>query len=176
MECDRNIKKLYQVIYDMTGKHSISPLPDSDSNKELANNFADFFINMIKVIRDQLNEYPKFEPSVNSKPILIMINKFEPMLAKDITLIIKSMVSKSCELDVIPTTLCKDILPHIIDTLVKMINFSLEQEVFAEKWKVAMVIPLLKKLGIELILNNYRPVSNLSFLSKVLEKMSLKTT
>ena len=78
--------------------------------------------------------------------------------------IIKSMVSKSCELDVVPATLLKDILPHIIDTIVKIINASLEQGVFAEKCKVAMVRPLLKKLGLELILKNYRPVSNLCFL------------
>ena len=62
-----------------------------------------------------------------------MLNKFEPVSAEDITLIIKSMVSKSCELDVIPTTLLKDILPHIIDTLVKIINASLEQGVFCRK-------------------------------------------
>ena len=150
----------------MTGKHSINPLPDSDSDKELANNFADFFINKIKVIRNQLNEYPKFDLSVNSKPISTMLNKFEPMLAEDITLIIKSMVRKSCELDVVTTTLLKDILPHIIDTLLKIINASLEQGVFAEKWKVAIGRPLLKKLGLDLILNNYRPVLNLLFCQK----------
>ena len=83
------------------------------------------------------------------------------------------MVSNLCELDVVPTTLLTDILPHIIDTLVKIINASLEQGVFAEKWKVATVRPLLKKLGLELILNNYRPVSNLCFLLKVLEKCAL---
>ena len=178
MECDRDIKKLYQVIYNMTGKHSINSLPDSDSEEELANNFAYFFINKIKIFSDQLNKYPKFDQSVNSKPIPTMLNKFKPMLAEDITLIIKliikSMVSESCELDVIPTTLLKDILPHIIDTLVKIINASLEQGVFAEKWKVAIVRPLLKKLGLELTLHNYRPVSNLSFLSNVLEKCALK--
>ena len=149
MECDRDITKFYQVIYNVTGKHSLNPLPDSDSDKELANNFADFFIK-IKVIRDQLNEHPKFNQSVNSKPIPTMLNKFEPMLAEDITLIIKSMVSKSCELDVIPTTLLNDILPHIIDTLVEISNASLEQGVFAEKWKVAIIRPLLKKMGLEL--------------------------
>ena len=42
MECDRDIKKLYQVIYNMMGKHSINPLPDLDSDKELANKFAEF--------------------------------------------------------------------------------------------------------------------------------------
>ena len=83
------------------------------------------------------------------------------------------MVSKSCELDVVPTTLLKDMLPHIINTLVKIINSYLEQGVIAEKWKVTILRPLLKKMGLELILNNYRPVSNLCFLS-VLQKCALK--
>ena len=117
-ECDRDIRKLYQVIYNMTGKHSINPLPDSDSDKELANKISYFFINKIRVIRDQLNEYPKYDLRVNAKAILLTLNKFNPMSTEDIMLILKSMDSKSCELDVVPTTLLKYILPHTIDTLV----------------------------------------------------------
>ena len=96
------------------------------------------------------------------------------MSAEDIMSIIKSMVSKLCELDIVPATLLKDILPHIIDTVVKIINTSVEQGVFAQKCKVAIVRPLLKNLGLELLLNNYRPISNLCFFSKVLEKCALK--
>ena len=132
IECDSDIKKLYQVIYKMMGICSINPLPDLDSDKELANKFTDFFIKKIKAIRDLLNKYPKYDPRVNAKPISMMLNKYEPMSAEDNVSIIKSMVSKSCELDVAPTTLLKDILPHIIDTLVKIINASLEQVLFTE--------------------------------------------
>ena len=101
MECDRDIRKLYQIIYNITGKHSISPLPDLDSNKELADKFAYFFINKIRVNRDQLNEYQKYNLRVNAKAISMMLNKFNPMSAEDIMLIIKSMASKLCELDVL---------------------------------------------------------------------------
>ena len=45
---------------------------------------------------------------------------------------------------------------------------------FAERWIVAIVRPLLKELDFELILNSYRLVSNLCFLSKVLEKCAFK--
>ena len=83
MECDRDIRKLYQIIYNMTGKHSINPLPDLDSNKELADKFAYFFINKITVIRNQLNEYQKYDPRVNAKAISMTLNKFNPMPAKD---------------------------------------------------------------------------------------------
>ena len=40
---------------------------------------------------------------------------------------------------------------------------------FVESGKLAVVRPLLKKLGLDLISPNYRPVSNLTFISKVIE-------
>ena len=51
----------------------------------------------------------------------------------------------------------------------KFINISLQHGVFARTWKVAVIKPLLKKIGINLVPQNYHPVSNLPFLSKVLE-------
>ena len=44
---------------------------------------------------------------------------------------------------------------------------------FAESWKTSIVKPLLKKVGLELIFRNYRPVSNLKFLAKVVKKCTL---
>ena len=46
-------------------------------------------------------------------------------------------------------------------------------ECFAESWKTSVVKPLLKKVGLELIFKNYRPVSNLKFLAKLVEKCML---
>ncbi|VDI39690.1 Hypothetical predicted protein, partial [Mytilus galloprovincialis] len=54
-----------------------------------------------------------------------------------------------------------------------LVNLSLSQGVFPLRWKQAVVRPLLKKAGLELIYSNYRPVSNLSFLSKLIEKCAL---
>ena len=56
-----------------------------------------------------------------------------------------------------------------------LIILSLQEGVFAESWKMAIVCSLIKKLGLELVYSNYRPVSNLLFLSKVVEKCILKT-
>ena len=79
------------------------------------------------------------------------------------------MASKSCEIDPIPTTLLKDILPSIIKPIANIINISMLFGVFPKTWKVAAIKPLLKKIGLDLIPQNYCLVSNLSFLSKVLE-------
>ena len=51
-------------------------------------------------------------------------------------------------------------------------NCSLQTGVFPTAFKTAVVKPLLKKSNLDPnVLNNYRPVSNLPFLSKILEKL-----
>ena len=52
-------------------------------------------------------------------------------------------------------------------------NVSLREGIFASNWKTAIVRPLLKNLGLQLVLSNFRPVSNLPFLAKALEKHAL---
>ena len=54
--------------------------------------------------------------------------------------------------------------------LTRIINKSIEEGIFPEIWKVGVVTPVLKK-GNPFDKNNYRPVSCLSVLSKVLEKI-----
>ena len=84
------------------------------------------------------------------------------------------MPTKSCESDVIPTSLLKETLPALAPLLVKSFNISLEHGIFASHWKVATIRPFLKKAGLDLNSSNYRLVSNLVFLSKVLEKVVLE--
>ena len=80
------------------------------------------------------------------------------------------MPTKTCENDIIPTKLLKEILPTIIPSLTKIANLSINNGVFSEKWKSATVKPLIKSQSKGTIHQNYRPVSNLTFLSKVVEK------
>jgi hypothetical protein len=55
-----------------------------------------------------------------------------------------------------------------------IVNLSLSTGTFASEWKSAIVRPLLKSQGLELIAKHYRPVSNLPFMSKVVEKSMLR--
>ena len=57
-------------------------------------------------------------------------------------------------------------LPVITTT----INKSLQNGNFPNCWKEALVLPLLKKQGLDITFKNFRPVSNLPFISKVTEK------
>jgi hypothetical protein len=47
---------------------------------------------------------------------------------------------------------------------------SLHHGYVPEAWKVAPLVPMLKKLGLEALVENFRPVNNLLFVSKIAEK------
>ena len=55
-----------------------------------------------------------------------------------------------------------------------MVNLSLLSGHVPENWRTAVVIPLLKKPGLDLVYKNFRPVSNLPFISKVVEKAAFQ--
>jgi len=75
-------------------------------------------------------------------------------------------------LDPIPTSLLRDILPTIAPVITEIVNSCLSSGTFPSHLKSAIVKPLLKKQSLDKeVLKNFRPVSNLSFLSKVIEKV-----
>ena len=79
---------------------------------------------------------------------------------------------KSSDLDPIPTSLVKDCIDILVTLITSIVNLSLSEGSFPSHFKSALVSPLLKKSTLDKDnLKNYRPVSNLSFLSKVLEKV-----
>ena len=67
----------------------------------------------------------------------------------------------------------KDNLNLIIPIVTDIKNKLLTSGSFPNEWKGALIKPLLKKKGLPLEPQSYRPVYNLPFLSKVLEKAAL---
>ena len=67
----------------------------------------------------------------------------------------------------------RDISRCVLPTITNIVNSSLQSGIFATEWKTAVIRPLLKKKGLEVILKNFRPVSKLSFISKLVEKCAL---
>ena len=86
---------------------------------------------------------------------------------------INEMPNKYCGLDPVPFTVFKKLAPYLKSEITTLVNLSLSHGVFAESWKTSIVKPLLKKIGLDLIFKNYRPVSNLKFLAKLVEKCML---
>ena len=82
------------------------------------------------------------------------------------------MKPSTCSLDPFPTALIKLNISAISPLITKTINRSLQSGLVPSALKTAIITPLLKKPSLDPDnLTNYRPISNLPFLSKVLEKV-----
>ena len=169
--CSQDTKKLYSVVNGLIGRTVENPMPESESDEQLTEDFADYFMEKIKKIWDSLSGYEKYKPNHKSTSTF---STFKLITKEEAAKLIGKMASKSCELDPLMTTLLKEILPSVIGPLTKIINVSLTQGTFADTWKVAVIRPLIKKLGIDLLLSNYRPASNLSFWSRLVENAVLQ--
>jgi len=86
--------------------------------------------------------------------------------------LIGSSLCKSCQLDPAPTWLMKEMRELLSPFISLLFNKSLASGCYSSEVKKAVVRPLLKKHGLNISqMNNYRPVSNLPFLSKLLERI-----
>ena len=84
---------------------------------------------------------------------------------------IQTLPSKnSCWLDGISSKLIKIIEPAIIKSLTLLINQVLNTGIFPDELKIAKVIPIFKKDD-PILFKNYRPISLLSTISKIIEKI-----
>ena len=140
----------------------------------MANAFADYFMDKIKGIQNSLEHHPIYQPN-NSGHIKTRLTEFNDIPEDDIKNTIPRMATKSCKLDPLPISIFKKAVEdgkflHIITSIV---NLSLNKGQFANTWKTAIIKPLLKKLGLEIIHSSYRLISNLSFISKLTEKCFL---
>ena len=158
------------VVNGILGTMKCNPLPECDSDEELAESFASLSLDKIKKIHDNLDSHPLFVPGKRNTPIL---TEFRLMSDKEILKVINDMPNKHCDLEPVPFMVFKKLAPYLKSEITTLVNLSLSHGVFAESWKTSIVKPLLKKIGLDLILKNYRPVSNLKFLVKLVEKCML---
>ena len=168
-----NPKKLWNSINRLLYRNKSSPLPDCSDNTELANSFGTFFEEKISKIRSvfKTNFTPgqgdDIKPGYNPPPL----NNFKPLSQDEVKKLISKAPTKSCDLDPCPTFIIKDCMDILLAPITNIINLSLQEGVFPDLFKKALVTPLLKKPSLpKNDFKNYRPVSNLNFLSKLTEK------
>ena len=79
---------------------------------------------------------------------------------------------KSSSLDPLPTFILREFLDELLPFIHTMCNVSMQHGVLPESQKAAIVTPILKKYDLDPDdVRNYRPISNLTFLSKVIERI-----
>ena len=168
--CGSDSWKLYALVNNLLGTKVSNPLPESNSDEKLAEEFAEFFLSKVLKIRDSIKHYPKYVVTDKNQPKLdIFRDLYEEVLS-----IIMTMPVKHCDLDLIPATVMRKLIPHILQNITILVNRSLVYGDFAKVWKTSVCKPLIKSLKLDKVKTSYRPVGNLHYLSKVVEKAMLQ--
>ena len=101
-------------------------------------------------------------------------DKVPTLQPEDVLRVIMRIKAKSSDLDYVPTSLLKRCPLVFSELICTLATLSFSDGVFPDLFKSATVTPLLKKHGLDQShLNNYRPISNLNNISKILERLFL---
>ena len=135
-------RKLWRELHKTLNRVPDATLPSHESKRSLADQFASFFSNKIKKIRDNFappgTEYD-VHPSSDPSKITVFRQVSEEALDK----IIRTSPTKSCLLDPLPTFLIKECIDIMLPSLTKLVNCSLMDGCVPDAFKSAVVTPLI---------------------------------
>ena len=160
-----NSKKRWQTLNKLMCKDVKSQIPDSAT----AEAFSKFFTHKVESVRSATeNAAP---PSFSPCPKPCCFDTFQPLTPEQVSILIKRAPDKTSDLDPVPTWLVQEFAPIFAPFFAHVFNVSLEKGYLPASQKKAIVYPGLKKPSLDPDdLSNYRPISNLSFVSKLLER------
>ncbi len=151
--------------------------PPTTDTVDLCSKFFNFFMAKINTIHQNLQAPapspltgPQAQGSLPPHP-QCSFSSFAPVNVSQVSGLVLKAKASTCLLDPMPTSLVKACLPALCPFITDIINSSLASGVVPPCFKTASISPILKKSGLDPDdLSNFRPISNLPFLSKVLEK------
>ena len=169
-DCDP--RQLFRAVDKLCSSTTAKALPSRDDPKQLADDFARFFVEKIEKVKDKLdNISSRPNQAASSSPPTSEFSHFTTLAEETIRKIVMKSPSSSCALDCIPTWLLKACISELLPSITRIVNLSLQCGIFPSSYKIARITPLIKKPSHDAEnLSNYRPISNLTFISKVIER------
>ena len=169
-----NPHKYFQILSTLTGRKHAQPIPPlMKLNGETATNDNDkahllneYFASQTRLEISTTRSLPTVKTrsvpaleniTVTEREVLHLLNSLDP--------------HKSTGPDQVPSMLLKLSAILISEPLTKLLNKSLKEGIFPNTWKIANVKPIFKNKGSPSNPTNYRPISLLSCMSKILQKI-----
>ena len=140
-----------------------------DCPRNLVNKFENYFNTKVQCIRASF-------PTTTADPMNAdqlyhgpELCEFSPTTPTELSSLIRSMAKKSCSLDAIPGSLMTDCFSVLLPVLV---NLLFKDGLVPALFKEAVLDPVIKRESLDHeIYQNYRPISNLCFVSRATEKI-----
>ena len=161
---------MHQIVNTLSNRHPPKILPTIYHSADLPSIFIKHFTNKAEKLRTNIAS-DHVTSTLVTGTTAATFSSFEKVSQLTVKECILNSAPKSCQLDPIPSKLLIECLDSILPSLTDLFNSSLASGIFPQCFKSALVTPILKKRCLDHnYLNNYRPVSNLCFIAKILEK------
>jgi hypothetical protein len=149
----------------------LSPPNNSSSSCITSDEHLDFFAGKIAEIRESTKDAPA--PNFSDLPppshTFVAFDEIAPLYVEKM---LTDSSTKQCELDSAPVWLLKTLSSVFAPILALLINVSLSQSTLPDRHKRAIIRPRVKKPDLDQSdPANFRPISNLSFISKLIERV-----
>ena len=166
-------KELHQIVNTLLNRHPPKILPTIYPSADIPSIFIKHFTNKVQKLRANIAS-EHLTSTLVTRTAAATFSSFEKVSQLTVKECILISAPKSCELDPISSKLLIECLYSILHSLTYLFNSSLAYGIFPQCFKSALVTSILKKRSLDHNdLNNYRPVSNLCFIAKILEKLVL---
>ena len=170
-------RKMFSAVDKLLNKDDKRVFPIDVHNTELCEEFSNYFIQKVQNISAS---FPHVDCSFNhvstchNNSVHTCLYNFGTFSEEEIRHIILASPSKHCDLDPLPTWLLKMCCSELLPAISYIVNFSVNSSSVPDKLKLAYVTPVPKKVCVSPTdFKSFRPISNLPFLSKVLERAIL---
>ena len=175
----RNSKDTWSILNDPLGKKSgltqinevkVSLTECQTDSKQIADHFNKHYTqvgpNLASALPTSSVQPEHYFKRSDTKFVLHKIK-----YSKVLKLLLKANAAKVPELDHISNKVLKLAGPVIYLHLTDLFNLSIKSNVFPTDWKVARVSPIFKMAGERNDPNNYRPISVLSTVARIFERL-----
>ena len=174
--CGQNSRRKWNEIKKVLHPPSSTIKRSRQEEEEMSRSLADFFRTKILKIKTaiigKLGGTPPDPLSADGQFSGNKLDELSSVTVEEVLQMLSSLPGKASPMDFIPTVLLKDCSGVFAPIIARLANLSFLEGSFPTRFKTAQVTPLLKKDGLDPNgLANYRPISNLNTISKILERL-----
>ena len=175
-DAGNNQQRLFRIVNRLLHRKGQSVLPVHTSSAETAKVISEYFSGKIDICRELsvCRDADECVDNNTSRGFTSELSSFVAPRMEVIKHIITDASPKSCDLDPTPTWLIAESVDELLPMLSRIITTSLHSSTVPDKFKIGYISPLINKPGLSsdsLQKKTYRPVQNLSFISKVVERV-----
>ena len=181
-DCKGNSKQTWKILNECTGRTAKNENVEKINSNgkiteiplEIANEFNNFFIKVGQEISDGVPTIERNAESYLIPPVIPVPFSMQNVTPEYLIKIVRDLKPKnSCDIDGVSSKMIKLVINEITVPLSHIFNLSLSKGDFPSKLKRSKVVPIFKS-GDKHECDNYRPISLLCSISKILEKVVAK--